>query len=54
MEWPPHSGKRVRFPEIDQAIFFAEADARRKINPAPAEFIARLQEALQQNGRGKP
>jgi predicted NUDIX family NTP pyrophosphohydrolase len=54
MEWPPRSGKRVRFPEIDQAIFFAAAEARRKINPAQVEFIDRLQEALLQNGRGKP
>lgn len=47
MEWPPRSGKRASFPEIDRAGFFSEADARRKINPAQAVFIDRLRLALQ-------
>src|SRR6476659_9675011 len=31
MEWPPHSGKRKQFPEVDRAEFFTEAVARRKL-----------------------
>jgi predicted NUDIX family NTP pyrophosphohydrolase len=43
MEWPPHSGKHKMFPEIDQARFFSEEVARRKIKPAQAPLLDRLQ-----------
>lgn len=42
MEWPPRSGKRTRFPEIDQAQWFSADEARAKINPAQVELIDRL------------
>ena len=31
MEWPPHSGRQMEFPEIDRADFFDVAEASRKI-----------------------
>ena len=31
MEWPPHSGRMQRFPEVDRAAWFAIDEARRKI-----------------------
>lgn len=31
LEWPPRSGRRQAFPEVDRAEFFAIADARVKI-----------------------
>jgi predicted NUDIX family NTP pyrophosphohydrolase len=31
MEWPPRSGRRQEFPEIDRAEWFGIEDARRKI-----------------------
>jgi predicted NUDIX family NTP pyrophosphohydrolase len=46
IEWPPHSGKLREFPEIDQAEFFAEEIARRKINPAQVPLLDRLLAAL--------
>jgi predicted NUDIX family NTP pyrophosphohydrolase len=46
MEWPPHSGQRQGFPEIDRAEFFPEEVARRKINPAQEVFLDRLRAAL--------
>jgi len=46
MEWPPHSGKRKQFPEIDRAEFFIEDIARRKIKPAQSPFLDRLRAAL--------
>jgi predicted NUDIX family NTP pyrophosphohydrolase len=46
MEWPPKSGKRARFPEIDRAEMFPLEVARAKINPAQAEFLERLVERL--------
>jgi len=47
MEWPPQSGRRGRFPEIDRAAFFAAEEARRRINPAQRAFIDRLLMHLQ-------
>jgi predicted NUDIX family NTP pyrophosphohydrolase len=46
IEWPPRSGKRASFPEIDQLAFFALPEAQRKINPAQVEFLVRLARAL--------
>jgi predicted NUDIX family NTP pyrophosphohydrolase len=42
IEWPPRSGQLQEFPEIDQAQFFPEEIARRKINPAQLAFFDRL------------
>jgi predicted NUDIX family NTP pyrophosphohydrolase len=46
MEWPPRSGRRGTFPEIDRAAWFAVADARRKILKGQTIFVDRLLEAL--------
>lgn len=43
MEWPPRSGKQQEFPEIDRAAFFTPEEARKRINPAQAEFIDALE-----------
>ncbi len=45
MEWPPRSGRRQAFPEIDRAEWFALAQAREKLLPAQAAFLDRLEEA---------
>lgn len=42
MEWPPNSGKKASFPEIDRIEYFPPFEARKKINPAQAIFINRL------------
>jgi predicted NUDIX family NTP pyrophosphohydrolase len=42
IEWPPKSGRKKRFPEVDRAGWFSPDDARRKILPGQAEFIDRL------------
>ena len=42
MEWPPRSGQRQEFPEVDRAEWFAPEGAKEKINPAQAELIDRL------------
>jgi predicted NUDIX family NTP pyrophosphohydrolase len=46
MEWPPRSGKRQEFPEVDRAEWFDRAAAREKILPAQAELLDRLLERL--------
>ena len=46
LEWPPRSGKLKMFPEVDQARFFSEEKARRKLKPAQLPFLDRLRAAL--------
>lgn len=46
MEWPPRSGRLRTFPEVDRAVWFTVADARRKILKGQAIFVDRLLEAL--------
>jgi len=42
IEWPPRSGKRKRFPEVDQVGYFDLATARQKILPYQQPFITEL------------
>lgn len=42
LEWPPRSGKKRSFPEIDRAEFFPLDAARTKLNAAQVVFIDRL------------
>ena len=42
MEWPPRSGRKQAFPEVDRAEWFDVDDARRKIVSAQATFLDRL------------
>src|ERR1700704_3582017 len=48
LEWPPKSGRKASFPEVDRAQWFAPAAARQKILKGQSEFIARLLKALGQ------
>ena len=43
IEWPPHSGKMRKFPEVDRAAWFDFEAARRKLLPAQREFVDRLE-----------
>lgn len=42
MEWPPKSGRRESFPEVDRAEWFDLGTAREKINPAQAALLDSL------------
>lgn len=44
IEWPPRSGRRQSFPEIDRAAWFELPVARLKIVPGQVEFLDRLTE----------
>lgn len=46
MEWPPHSGKKQQFPEVDRGEFFTVPEARKKVYSAQLVFIDRLLEHL--------
>jgi len=43
LEWPPRSGRRVTFPEVDRAQWFDVAEAHHRINPAQSAFLDQLQ-----------
>jgi predicted NUDIX family NTP pyrophosphohydrolase len=53
IEWPPRSGLKKDFPEIDKGEFFALPVARRKINQSQAEFLDRLETEVTRLGAGK-
>ena len=42
MEWPPKSGKKQSFPEIDRASWFRMSEAREKINSSQVQFLDQL------------
>ena len=46
LEWPPRSGKLIKFPEVDKASFFSPEIAKKKINPAQRELIDKLEAVL--------
>ncbi|PYK13272.1 MAG: NUDIX hydrolase [Verrucomicrobia bacterium] len=46
LEWPPRSGKYQKFPEVDQACFFSEEVARRKIKQTQVPLLDRLHAVL--------
>jgi predicted NUDIX family NTP pyrophosphohydrolase len=46
IEWPPRSGKRESFPEIDRAEWFALQAAQAKINLGQRPLLERLAQLL--------
>jgi predicted NUDIX family NTP pyrophosphohydrolase len=46
MEWPPRSGRRQEFPEVDRAAWFAPDEARERLLAAQAPFVERLLDRL--------
>jgi predicted NUDIX family NTP pyrophosphohydrolase len=46
MEWPPRSGRRQEFPEIDRAEWFTLDAARAKLVAAQVELLDRLAERV--------
>jgi predicted NUDIX family NTP pyrophosphohydrolase len=46
MEWPPRSGRRARFPEVDRAAWTTLARARERLHAGQVALLDRLVEAL--------
>ena len=46
LEWPPKSGRKISFPEVDRAQWFSPSEALQKILAAQREFMTRLGDAL--------
>jgi predicted NUDIX family NTP pyrophosphohydrolase len=42
MEWPPRSGRRASFPEVDRAGWFSVSEAREKILQGQVPFLDKL------------
>jgi predicted NUDIX family NTP pyrophosphohydrolase len=42
IEWPPRSGQRQRFPEVDRGAWFGLDEARRRINKGQAALLDAL------------
>ena len=52
VEWPPRSGRRVEFPEVDRASWFTLAAAREKILAGQVPLLDQL-ERLLERGRAR-
>jgi predicted NUDIX family NTP pyrophosphohydrolase len=46
MEWPPKSGKRARFPEVDRAGWFKGTEALEKISAGQQPILRKLFDSL--------
>jgi predicted NUDIX family NTP pyrophosphohydrolase len=51
MEWPPRSGRRQSFAEIDRVAWFEPDEARRRLKPTQVPFVDRLLAALAAESR---
>ena len=54
IEWPPRSGRRESFPEVDRAAWFSMADARVKILDGQRPLLDRLEALLSGDGEAMP
>jgi predicted NUDIX family NTP pyrophosphohydrolase len=46
LEWPPRSGRKREFPEVDRAAWFGIEEAVRKLNKAQIRFLEELKAIL--------
>jgi predicted NUDIX family NTP pyrophosphohydrolase len=46
MEWPPKSGRKQMFPEVDRAAWFTLDEARERINPGQRPLLDELAKLL--------
>jgi predicted NUDIX family NTP pyrophosphohydrolase len=46
IEYPPRSGKMIKFPEVDKGGLFNIVEAKKLINPAQYEFLEKLEKLL--------
>jgi predicted NUDIX family NTP pyrophosphohydrolase len=53
MEWPPRSGKRAEFPEVDRAAWFRLEEAERKLFVSQRPFLERLAQ-IETDAFGRP
>ena len=49
-EWPRGSGRWIEYPEVDRCAWLPPDEARRRLNPAQAELVGRLETVLTEFG----
>jgi predicted NUDIX family NTP pyrophosphohydrolase len=49
LEWPPRSGRKALFPEVDRVAWFPLDEAHDRILPAQREFLTRLVSLIESN-----
>lgn len=49
MEWPPRSGKKRNFPEVDRAKWFTLGEAKKRILKGQMGFLDELQQRLEKS-----
>ena len=57
MEWPPRSGRRQEFPEVDRAEWFTMEAAKEKILKGQVGFLEELRQIVEKDlaaGKGSP
>jgi predicted NUDIX family NTP pyrophosphohydrolase len=54
VQWPPHSGRRQTFPEVDRAGWFSLTRARDKILKSQQSLLDQLEQLLRQPPSGSP
>jgi len=54
MEWPPHSGRKGTFPEVDRAAWFPLAEAKRRIVRGQVPLLEALERLLASPPDGLP
>ena len=54
LEWPPKSGRKASFPEVDRAAWFDLETAGRKILPSQAIVLQHLQDRLRETVERAP
>jgi len=47
MEWPPRSGRRLEFPEVDRGLWFSITEARERILKSQEPLLEKLSMILQ-------
>ena len=50
LEWPPHSGRQVGFPEVDRGEWFSMCAAKEKIKAAQIDFLDQVARLVRQRG----
>ena len=53
IEWPPRSGRRIEFPEVDRGEWFSLEEARQRILKTQQPFLDALCRALKDAGQDR-
>jgi len=54
MEWPPRSGEKRSFPEVDKAAWFSLEEARTKLLAGQLPLLKRLEDIMRSEGPHEP